>query len=110
MSMNTNWFAVMVALNLVFGFATSAQDASVGVEAGVVDGILEIRSEGFQKPERPERPEPRLAGDEVKTLVSEFRCKVAELHAEQKELIKKLKNATKEERTEIREQLKANRE
>ena len=35
---------------------------------------------------------------------------MAEFHSEQKELVKKLKTASEEERNQIREQLKSNRE
>jgi hypothetical protein len=111
MSMTTKWFAVLTALNLVFGIA-QAQDVSGGVDVGgeVTVEPDRVQPERPEKPERPERPEKAGISQEMKELVTEFRSKVAEFHSEQKELIKKLKNATEEEREEIREQLKANRD
>ena len=87
--MSTKWFAVLAALNLVFGMTTSAQDAPAGVGTGgeVVVEAPPARPEKPQKPERPERPQMGGVSQEMKELVTEFRSKVADFHAEQKELV-----------------------
>lgn len=111
--MTTKWFAVIAALNLVFELSTRAEievAGDAGTEAGVEVSTSEEKPARPEKPERPERPRKEIAGQEVKELVAEFRTKIAELHTEQKELVKKLKSAKAEEREGIREQLKQNRE
>jgi arginyl-tRNA synthetase len=111
--MTSKWFAVIAALNLVFGMTSHAQveeKSAVAEEVVVVVATTVERPERFGKPERPERPKLESPGQEVKELVTEFRTKMAEFHAEQKELVRKLRTATEEERSEIREQLKVNRE
>ena len=113
MYMKTKWFAVIAALNLVFGMTARAQGEVSGSVADAIDleVIVEASGDKPQKPEKPERPErPKKEGAAVKELAVEFRTKMAEFHAEQKELVKKLKSATEAERADIREQLKSNRE
>ena len=112
-NMTTKWFAVIAALNLVFELSTRAEievAGDAGTETGVEVSTSEEKPARPEKPERPERPKKDVTGQEVKELVAEFRTKMAEFHAEQKELVKKLKSATAEEREGIREQLKQNRE
>ena len=112
--MNGKWFA-MLAVNLVIGMnIRAAETESVADARAEVEVALSTSTEKRVRPEKPERPErPKnkdIAGDEVKELAAEFRAKMAELHAEQKELVKKLKSASETERTRIREQMKVNRE
>lgn len=108
--MTTKWFAVLAALNLVFGITTHAQAGDVGAEVEVAVALNKEKPARPEKPERPERPKKETPGQEVKELVADFRTKIAEFHAEQKELVKRLKSATEQERSEIREQMKQNRE
>lgn len=112
--MTGKWFALL-AVNLVIGLNTlsaeteSVVDAQTEVEVALSTSIEKrVRPE---KPERPERPKKKdISGEEVKELAAEFRATMAEFHAEQKELVKKLKSASETERTQIREQLKTHRE
>src|SRR5687767_1800985 len=111
---NGKWFALL-AVNLVIRATVRAADTQPTVDARAeVEVALSTSSEKRGRPEKPERPErPKkkdIAGEDVKELTAEFRAKIAEFHAEQKELVKKLKSASEAERTQIREQLKLNRE
>ena len=108
--MTTKWFAVIAALNLVFGIKAHAQAGDVGTEVEVDVSITKEKPARPQKPERPERPKKDVPGQDVKELVADFRSKLAEYQAERKELVKKLQSATEQERSEIREQMKQNRE
>jgi hypothetical protein len=107
--MKTKWFAVLIALNLVsgIGFRVQADDAVIEVRTEITAAGEKKRPE---KPERPERPKKEALSDEVRELTTELRTKFAEFHAEQKELARKFKGASAEERAEIREQMKLNRE
>jgi Skp family chaperone for outer membrane proteins len=109
--MTTKWFAVL-AVNLVLASSARA-DGEVANDAGIELAVAVTTAERPvrpQKPERPDRPIKENSGQEVKELVSDFRTKMAEFHAEQKELVKRLKSASEEERSNIREQMKSNRE
>ena len=112
--MNGKWFALL-AVNLVIGTNVRAADTQPVADARAeVEVALSTSTEKRVRPEKPERPErPKkkdAAGEEVKEMAAEFRTKLAEFHAEQKELLKTMKSASEAERTQIREQLKTNRE
>jgi hypothetical protein len=112
-NMTTKWFAVIAALNLVFELSARAEievAGDAGTETGVEVSTTIEKPARPEKPDRPERPKKEIAGQDVKELVTEFRTRMAEFHSEQKELVKKFKTASEEERAGIREQLKLNRE
>src|SRR5687768_16682607 len=105
--MNGKWFALL-AVNLAIGFNTlSAETEGTVVTRAEVEVALSTSTDKRVRPEKPERPErPKkkdISGEEVKELATEFRTRMAEFHAEQKELVKKLKSASETERTQIRE-------
>ena len=96
--MTTKWFAVIAALNLVFGISSRAQsevESEAANEIVVAVAATVEKPARPEKPERPERPKKEVPGQEVKELVTEFRTKMAEFHAEQKELIKKAEDCNR---------------
>jgi hypothetical protein len=123
--------AVMIALNLAFALSTRADETDGGgkpttptppvpelpekpttpVEPEIPERpVVPVTPEKPEKPDRPEKPENPGRSVEMKEIVGDFRAKLTELHASRADLQKQMKDATEEERAQLREQLQANRE